>query len=205
MWYPWCFGLFILLWSNTWQECSAKSTETLPICNATEINHGRYVNCSKPMHITWAKEDFDPYFLGKEGPGEALSFSQVWIPHNCSYHRFTNATAQRCAAHLQSQRHNVTDKPLHWIFVGDSGIRGLFCGLTRLLSGSELYGPCENSVCGGAHLPASFRELHRFFEVQFPPHITLTFVYFKTLNTRNADDVLMNAINLQPDALVFNR
>lgn len=26
-------------------------------------------------------------------------------------------------------------------------MRGIFCGITRIISGSEVYGPCQNDVC----------------------------------------------------------
>ena len=40
-------------------------------------------------------------------------------------------------------------KTIQIVFMGDSALRGIFCGITRLLSGSEIYGPCINTVCGG--------------------------------------------------------
>ena len=30
---------------------------------------------------------------------------------------------------------------------GDSATRGLFCGITRIISGSEIYDPCQNAEC----------------------------------------------------------
>ena len=89
------------------------------------------------------------FYGGGLGEKQALEFSEVWLPDSCSYHRFTNRTFHECAA-FNVKRHNATrgDKFHIWVF-GDSIMRGVICGLTRILAGSETFGPVNNSICGG--------------------------------------------------------
>lgn len=98
--------------------------------------------------------DIDAHFLHPNGPGEALQFDDLWLPKHCSYLRFTNASLERCVDHeiskgAQSTMSGKTDKRVHLVFLGDSALRGVVCGLSRILSGSEVFGPSHNSICGG--------------------------------------------------------
>ena len=128
----------------------------------------------------------------------ALHYTQIWIPHNCSYHRFTNETIQRCVDIIKKKKKKKEEDSVHIIFMGDSALRGIFCGLTRILSGSEIYGPCINTVCGGLpngkdiERPKTISNCYlidyflnymkklvhygKFFDIQFH-NLKLTFVY----------------------------
>lgn len=176
-----------------------------PLCSREGMTYGRYEHCNAPLDVTWKPEDFNPYFV-HGGPGEGLGFSDIWLPFNCSYHRFTNTTAQHCAKSIQQHR-NHSEEPLHIVMIGDSSTRSIFCGITRVLSGSELFGPCINKVCGTpATLPMTFHSLHQFHVIDFPPHFRFTFVYFRTLNTKGARETLLSSLTLHPSpfAIVFN-
>lgn len=181
------------------QSCS----KSLPLCGRTEINNGRWVNSSAPYNVTWSYHQFLDYFV-HGGPGEGLNFTQVWLPHGCSYHRWNNHTFQSCAKHVQLKRNESSHEQLRIAFIGDSATRGVFNGLTRLLSGSELYGPCNNVVCGGPGLPVSYRQHLQIFRVPFPPAVELIFMYFKSMTDPHAVSAIKNVLRLKPYVTIFN-
>jgi hypothetical protein len=221
------------------------------------------------------------------GPKEAMKFTNIWIPYNCSYHRFTNATVDKCVTyqlrrinhenehtnnisdqyadhhhHQQQQQqqhmntsnnsmdsavsHNVDNnilngynrvfnisgnhhnhnhhhhdynnnelnynqydynissnhhqnysykiinnynnhhrlkfrKKLRIVFFGDSATRGIINGITRILSGSEIFGPCVSDICGRpGSFPPSERE-HNQHKIYIYHQLIITFIYTKSL------------------------
>lgn len=204
-----------------------------PLCEKYKDGYGvwRSVHVALPpfkdMPLANLSEVERHFFRG--GPGLALNFSQIWLPTNCSYHRYTNETIYKCVEHILSlqkaansthahQLHNSNknsttqelhpDKdlqPFRIVFFGDSGTRGLFCGLSRILSGSELYGPCSNAVCGTPHTrPASYQEIYQPQHADFYPHIRLVFVYIKSLYNSNAELHIAKTIKTKPYAVIIN-
>ena len=148
--------------------------------------------------------NYKQHFYGG-GMGASLGFSDVWIPTSCSYHRFTNQTLHECAAY-NIKKHNTTNGKFHIMFLGDSGTRGVICGITRLLGGSEIYGPQNNDICGGPSygLPASTSRFGNYVNVEFGD-IKITFEYIRDFHTRHVDWMLEWAIlQEKPYAVVYN-
>jgi hypothetical protein len=91
--------------------------------------------------------------------------------------------------------------------MGDSATRGMVCGLTRILSGSEILGPCINRVCGnGAGVnPASVNAYGQYIDLDFSIHFRVTFVYIQSFYTRHFDWLLEFAITvMKPQLYLFN-
>lgn len=249
----------------------------------------QYVGEWKKMHLIYRnhtiKYDMLRHFYGG-GPKEAMKFTNIWIPYNCSYHRFTNVTVDKCITYLlrsinnnhqnvdindhehtsnmsdqyadhqstntsydhfhdhdnsyyynrshnglhniSSNHHNYNQnhhhhhhdnnnnelnysqydyniskhhnnsykiinnhhyhhhskirKKLRIVFFGDSATRGIINGITRILSGSEIYGPCVSDICGrpGA-FPPSEREHNQHKIYTFHHQLIITFIYTKSL------------------------
>ena len=119
------------------------------------------------------------------GPGKALHWDYVWLPDNCSYHRFTSRTVNHFLDKLRhsSKGSNFPREDVEIVVIGDSGIRGILCGLGRLLNGSEIYGPNDNLICGGSTgTPISMDNVSDFYSVQLTPHFKMTFRYIFGLN-----------------------
>jgi hypothetical protein len=205
-----CNFLFLILFSLDIHHVRNFSA-VYPLCSKTEISYGRYESLFAPLTQSISYDEIDRHFV-YGGPGEAVNFTQIWLPYNCSDHRFTNHTLQNCAKVVQQHHnkhhphHRVDTGRLDIVFIGDSATRSIFCGLTRILSGSELYGPCSNKVCGkeGA-APISYRETFLRFEEDFPPNLRFYFMYFRSLTNTGADTHLYNSIRqLKPYAIIFN-
>jgi len=91
------------------------------------------------------------------------------------------------------------------LFIGDSGTRGMVCGLSRLLGGTELLGPLNNRICGG-HLwgrPISNPERNQCFDV-FYGWVQLTFCYLHNLVGPQSHQKVRQMISYRPHALVHN-
>ena len=75
------------------------------------------------------------HFYGGLGAGEAVHYSNIWLPHNCSYHRFTSTSIHACSKYtLANMPRHVIDpmaaaKKLHIYFYGDSALRGIINGI----------------------------------------------------------------------------
>ena len=74
-------------------------------------------------------------------------YRRIWIPSKCRYHRFTKSSL----AHYLQLRANdgLIKKTMNIAFFGDSVLRGIYCGLNRIVSGDEIFGPNIDEVCGG--------------------------------------------------------
>jgi len=152
--------------------------------------YGEWIpNPAQPPTEDAAKlSELERHFLGSIGPGEALHhpFNIVWRTDSCAYHRFTNATSLKCVNHMLDSKKMHDSKALRILFIGDSATRGVFCGMTRIFSGSEVYGPCVNEVCGGteAHKGAvSYQEIGiPFTTVFFEGRLEISYIYTKSWN-----------------------
>lgn len=170
-----------------------------PTYITTSLSHEHHPHCalSRDTFGEWfntADVPFDEikkHFVHGE-PGEATVFHKVFLPHNCSYHRFTQNTLQRCVAGINS------DRKQHIIFLGDSTTRGLVNGITRIASGSELYGPCQSSICGILEprrevLPPSYESLYNINNAAFWNNtLQISFAYIMTF-LRDCPCSIMNA------------
>ena len=126
---------------------------TLRHCRMYEDTFGEWVvNPTKEPHVNEdKKKELLKHFVGGS-PVEALWFHKVWVPTKCSYHRFTSKSAENCVYHMIDNNHirnSSSNNSVNILFIGDSSVRGIVCGITRILSGSEVYGPCINPICGG--------------------------------------------------------
>jgi hypothetical protein len=80
----------------------------------------------------------------QQNPYLALTFSRVFIPGDCWMFRLNHAGVLQAATDTKK----ITGKPVHLLLLGDSATRGVFCGLARIMAGSETLGPNDNEVCG---------------------------------------------------------
>jgi hypothetical protein len=183
-----------------------------PPCSLYGDTYGKWLRTSAINSTEMRKEVLRHFFLSPP-PEIIFEWSEIWLPYNCSYHRFTNSSFFHVlhemfhnpslpSAFLASVHPNGThlDEPTHGFshhiidsdssdppsssstaekkkkkeisigMFGDSATRGVVCGITRILSGSELYGPCDNVVCGGSSgLPVTFKAANQFFDLFFSP------------------------------------
>lgn len=127
-----------------------------PECDLYADNKGSWI--TTPDHSPNKSDirylELVEHFIGDSGPGEALFFDQLWIPHSCSYHRFTNHSLHKCIKYLLKEKletgsmeSHLEQKEIKIVFLGDSSMRGIFCGISRVFAGSEVYGPCESDAC----------------------------------------------------------
>ena len=174
----------------------------LPLCEHGKDTYGKWVRMEDVKTIPNHEEYINSHFLGG-GPGEAANFSQIWIPDNCAVHRFTqNSTEAMVLATLKKMKQ---DTPLRIIFLGDSATRGLYCGITRILSGSEHFGPCSNAVCGTTGTnPVTHKHTHKLYDEPFGPNLTLSYMYIKSLSDRFTNWMVEGNIGKKPYALVLN-
>lgn len=170
----------------------------LPPCGLYEDTYGRWENSSSPH-----AKSFRAHYYGG-GYNESLMFSEVWLPNNCSYHRFTNTSLHQCAKYFIEKR-NITTNTFKVIFIGDSALRGIICGIGRILSGSEVFGPNVNEICGGINYanPVTSSKTGQFVTTKYG-NIDMTYVYAKDLRTRHVDWALENSIISKPYAIVYN-
>ena len=158
------------------------------------------------------REHFHDGFIG-----EALNFTHIWITDNCSYRRFNSVDIHNSVRTIIHSRDagglhpepNATI-PVEIIFVGDSALRGIFCGIGRILLGSELLGPNMNVVCGGVNndhhgKPISSEHTGVPYSVDYH-HLKLTFMYSKSfMHAReHLGHKIENDINRKPHAIVVN-
>jgi hypothetical protein len=122
---------------------------SLPICDKGKDTYGYWLNITQ-----YNNKSYDQYFALNE-PGDALKFSQIWIPNNCSYVRFTNESIYKSVQYYIDKSNELSNNmikrdSIRLVFIGDSVTRGLYCSITRLLNGdSEIYGPLNSKACGG--------------------------------------------------------
>ncbi len=169
--------------------------------------------------------------------GLASNWSQIFLTRDCAVHRFTNHSIHHIVKHILDKKAGTignkdaatgeggvpvpvpTAAPvvksstatypneIHIYIMGDSGTRAVFCGLTRIISGSELYGPCSNTVCGTpATLPISYKQTNQYYDVSFGPSLRFTYVYIKSLlhAKTHTDWILEGAIKSKPYAIIMN-
>ena len=178
-----------------------KCDPKLPWCSPKQSGSGRWVNSSLFLEAAQNLSDFQRYYVGLSYKN-ALAFSQVWIPSSeCSIHRFTKATIRRAIhsqlslfkpkqAPIRQNPHVEAIRSVTWMFAGDSALRGIFCGIVHVLEGSEVHGPCINTVCGGLKDSSgsisgvvSTHVMNQVFEMNyFDRRLILKFVYVKTFH-----------------------
>lgn len=196
--------------------------ETAPLrkCRLYEDTYGAWVATEEVTNTNAS-------FYGGDGPGYALLYDKIWIPHGCAYHRFTNATLHQCAAYQLAKRRdqknatntlikskkmkkksNFHDSVFEINLMGDSALRGITCGITRILTGNEYEGPCDNVVCGGTgylHPLSAGNAFGHPFSITFASIVKITFTYVKTFVFQHFDWLLEWEVEVnQPNVLVMN-
>lgn len=92
----------------------------LPLCGRYHDTHGTWRNVSDFVNNTIELERH--FLLG--GAGEALQFPQVWLPHDCAVHRFTNYSIQAMISHTLQMKDKPNGGILKVFMFGDSAVRG---------------------------------------------------------------------------------
>ncbi len=188
---------------------SASFDMHLPLCPPFHDNNGMWISNSLG-YLTLEKYCYKCSFSN-----QAINFDYLWLPQNCSYHRFSTDTIERASILLRNQEcmkksslvEHCKSKPLQITFLGDSALRGIFCSIARIYIGNETHGPCQNLVCG---VSMSQREItipfiHRPITIAMGPNLNLTFYYVKSLKWKRLDELLEYVISVQrPNAIVFS-
>ncbi len=193
------------------------SDDIYPLCDHYQDKEGIWMrtkdnnnkNNNRMILSQEEEEEMNKHFF-LQPPGEALEFNQTWLPTSCSYHRFTNTSFYQMIDNLLTHpkyHHLFPNKQVHIALLGDSATRSVFCGLSRILAGSELYGPCDNVVCGGTSgLPVSVKKANRIYEVDFSPTFKITYSYIYDIDDQHhsGGSVIERVIN-PPDVKNYNR
>jgi hypothetical protein len=175
----------------------------LPLCKPYEIMNGDWVSVDQ----VYRGKNYQNSFLG-QGFGEATDFSHVWIPEGCSSHRFKSEDIKQCGRYLRDKQQQ-TENTTRWIFIGDSSLRGILCGIIRILEGSETMGPCVNTVCGGTNFtenqfPVSVEHTDEVFNLtSYLPDLLLTYIYVKGFPFHPLNVTLLNAVKERPTAIIY--
>ena len=183
------------------------ASDKKPRCTLYADTHGEWVSISDRRVTNYSL--FSSIFSGDvPKDGSMMAFNKVWIPNNCSYHRFTNNTINFCVNRKISLYHKSMSN--HKIFsiaiFGDSGIRGILCGITRLIAGSEIYGPNENAICGGKGFgdPVSVKSQLIYNDIKFyGGKLLITFTYVKDF-LRNLEKSIMTLIRENYNIIILN-
>lgn len=178
--------------------------DILPACALGEDSKGIWVNITETSAHHHRKELLKHFLFN--GPGEATFFRQVWVPHDCSYHRFTRESLFYFAEKMVKS--NPKDFPqgfLQIVVFADSGTRGILCGITHIEGGSEIFGPNLNEICGNRTRKAiSSGNTDQIFNHTINPYLKISFVY--TLAGIEADFSLQMTVltKIKPHAIIYN-
>ena len=138
--------------------------------------------------------------------GEAANFTHLWLPHDCSYMRFTNESILKSVDYLLEKR-NMSEPSLTIVFLGDSVTKAIVCGIARVLAGSEVYGEIANPVCGGGPFGIVLaHKLTGWINLDFG-RLRLTYLFQKSFHARldHLDWKLEWAITqMKPFAVILN-
>jgi hypothetical protein len=186
----------VLLW--------AVHARPLPLCDVDGDTYGRWESLHGYENNTALQHEVNAKFVFG-GPGEALNFSQIWLPHNCSVHRFTRVSVQSVLEGMVLNKKVQPRSRYRITVLSDSGMRGILCGVIRVLFGSEIYGPSEHMICGSRHgPPMSVERLHVPGSIHGGPNLEITFMYIKTLQKIHTQRMLGAYMNKAPDVLILN-
>jgi len=189
----------------------------LPKCKLYEDTVGSWKKISAVNTSAMALREFETAHFFHGGAGHALEFDSIWVPNGCSYHRFTNETIKKCLDYDYAKRQadpklakETKAKPFEIVFMGDSALRGIVCGISRILQGDEVYGPLGNVICGYNEVmhPISTSlagHPYTFQSSTLTPHLDLTFTYVTTFERNHFDWKLEWEVeDERPRVLVMN-
>jgi hypothetical protein len=175
-------------------------------CNKYGDTSGKWYNVTNlnQTHVgkEWIRNHFYDGFFGG-----VLQFSNIWLPENCSHRRFNNRTIGKSVNQILENR-RFSGPKLEIIFIGDSLLRGILCGIGRIISGNEIDGPNINGICGGGRenngkflSPNNYGQFH---SVDFRDNLRLTFIYTKTFHFKHMNYIMETAINMKPYVVIVN-
>jgi hypothetical protein len=202
----------------------------LPKCKLYEDTHGSWEAVPTTEE---ARKEFDARHFFHGGGGYAYWFDKIWVPSTCSYHRFTNETLYKCIDYqLESRRSRIAreknetaaagkkksprrskeeiyhDTTFELNLMGDSALRGITCGITRIVEGNEYEGPCDNVVCGGTghlHPLSAGNAFGHPFSIDYSPLLKVTFTYVTTFFYQHFDWLLEWEVSAnKPNVLIMN-
>lgn len=190
---------------------SCTSGQNLRPCELYEDTYGEWIPnpAIGPAKDVTKFEELKRHYLGSIGPGQSVeeNWDIVWKTSKCAYHRFTNESLHSCVKHMIHKNLTATHDHVRLWFIGDSAVRGVLCGIARIIAGSEVYGPCINEICGGILDHAvSYKEIGRPFDVKFfDGKLVLTFVYVKSfIDWYRTDWLIHDILPSQPYAMIVN-
>lgn len=196
-------SVFSLFWT------SSSNATIYPLCKKYKDNtRGEWIETSNIITPEQQRE-VAGHFYGE--PGEALQFSNVWLPRRCSYHRFTVKSLNSLIKQIIEENPSLfPEKILHLGVFGDSGTRNAICGLSRLMAGSEIIGPCRNRVCGTERQKRiSVEEAYQPYEIKFSSKFKITFYYIFGFNSRSKETFsvlhrFLDHAKVHPYAIILN-
>ena len=155
--------------NNTTASVINTDVDKIPICGESDAYSDSAGFWIDKFTFASHNETFKKrHFLGPVSE-EIFMYDRVFLTKNCRMHRFTaktllylidlfrllrnsrigsSSTSSTRSSSSSSSTRSSRDE-LKLVFFGDSATRGIFCGIARILSGSEIYGPTNNAVCGG--------------------------------------------------------
>ena len=109
---PHHFLFLFALWAGSSSTVSPfhNKTNWIPHCPKGGDTYGRWVNSSSLL----ISHGHDHLFGGNFHNTDLNEFSMVWLPENCSYHRFTNNSMNTLISNLLLRWKLVHDKQLHF-------------------------------------------------------------------------------------------
>lgn len=140
------FGqLLLYFWNKELVFCFDQFSSTLPVCAPNQDNDGHWESTAEILASPERLKSLSRHLYTLDGSPPIMdalfSFSEVWVPNACRYHRFTAASFKQLVLHVANHSDYPEDK-VTIIFVGDSTVRGLVTGVARLAGGgNETHGP----------------------------------------------------------------
>jgi len=174
--------IFVVLVVLTSAIDKPESSYPLPKCKQYEDTDGSWLYVKDINTSTLALKNFETKHFYHGGGGYAMKFDRVWVPKTCAYHRFTNETITKCLVHHHTNHEDKlrntksTKKPYKIAFYGESGLRGVVCGILRLILGNEMTGPCSPGICSRSMSHTGMP----YTEHVIPGLLDITFVYSKS-------------------------
>ncbi len=180
-----------------------ENRDILPPCPLGGDSIGSWLNVTQTT--PGERKEALKHFLFN-GPGEATFFNQLWIPHNCSYHRFTRESLLYFAEKtVKSKPENFPFGYMHFVVFGDSGTRGILCGITNISGGSEIFGPILNEICGNRTRKAvSIPNTDQIHNHTMSPYLKLTFIYSLQGMQSNFPIHVSALTEIKPYAIIYN-
>lgn len=196
--------------SQQYEENSGSPHQLQP-CKRYGDTHGSWYalgkaneNETKIVHHKHLKAHFHNRFIGT-----AENFTNIWLPRGCSYHRFSSEEIYKCVNITSETKNavgNTSVKYLEIVFLGDSALRGILCGISRIVAGNEITGPNMNAICGDLEhngRPVSTESAGNLISVDYQ-NLRITFGYIKNFHDKYFQSSWYQTLSRKPYAVVIN-